>query len=210
MKLPSYVPGHVKGIALQPSLSLILPVHNVEKTLCDNVHRVLDVLSELATRFEVLVVDDGSTDHTNEVAHELAREFPQVRVVRHAKRRGCEAVASTAAAKAQGDVLLLQPEGEPVNSAELRQVLQERTTPALDVAMPQHVPQPLSTLLLKQLSRWGEQLPQRGATKLQVVERQHRRAPNAVNSGKQNTNGGTGTRRPVSFLAHLRDVALGE
>jgi hypothetical protein len=43
---------------------------------------VFDVLADLTDRFEVLLVDQGSTDHTIEVAHELAVQYPQLRVSR--------------------------------------------------------------------------------------------------------------------------------
>jgi hypothetical protein len=195
---------------LQPSLSLILPVHNVEKTLCDNVHRVLDVLAELASRFEVLVVDDGSTDHTSEVAHELAREFPQVRVARHDKRRGREAVASTAAAQAQGEVLLLQAEGEALNATELRRLWQQRTAPTSEMPKPPQLPQPLSASLLQQLSRWGEQLPASASRSLQVIDRKALIQSAATGATKPGDRSGSALRRPVSFLAHLRDLALGD
>lgn len=64
------------------SLSVVLPVLNAERTLAENVEHVLEVLSDLGTRFEVLIVDQGSTDQTAEVAHEMAITFPQLRVAR--------------------------------------------------------------------------------------------------------------------------------
>ena len=70
----------------QQTLSVVLTVHNAEKTLADQVSKTLDILTDLSARFELLIVDDGSTDQTEEVAHELARHFPQLRVARHARR----------------------------------------------------------------------------------------------------------------------------
>ena len=64
------------------SLSVVLPVLNAERTLAKNVQHVLEVLSDLDARFEVLIVDQGSTDQTADVAHEMAITFPQLRVAR--------------------------------------------------------------------------------------------------------------------------------
>ena len=67
---------------MRGSLSVVLPVLNAERTLAENVQHVLEVLSDLGARFEVLIVDQGSTDQTSDVAHEMAVTFPQLRVAR--------------------------------------------------------------------------------------------------------------------------------
>lgn len=64
------------------SLSVVLPVLNAERTLAKNLEHVLEVLSDLRERFEVLIVDQGSTDQTADVAHELATTFPQLKLAR--------------------------------------------------------------------------------------------------------------------------------
>ena len=53
------------------SLSIVLPVHNVESTLAAQIRAILDVVSDLVHRLEILIVDDGSTDRTDEIAWEI-------------------------------------------------------------------------------------------------------------------------------------------
>jgi len=50
--------------------------------------RAVQAASELTPDYEVIVVNDGSSDATAEVADELARTYPQVRVIHHPKNRG--------------------------------------------------------------------------------------------------------------------------
>ena len=57
---------------LNKSLTIVLPVHNAESRLRKNVSELLELASELTAKFGVLIIDDGSTDATFEVAEELA------------------------------------------------------------------------------------------------------------------------------------------
>jgi glycosyltransferase involved in cell wall biosynthesis len=50
--------------------------------------RAVQVASELTPDYEVVIVNDGSTDATGEILEELARTYPGVRVVHHARNRG--------------------------------------------------------------------------------------------------------------------------
>ena len=75
---------------MTPPLSVLLPVHNVQATLAPDVAKLLDTLPELTAWFDLLIIDDGSTDATCEIAEELVTEYPQVRLMRHAVRRGVE------------------------------------------------------------------------------------------------------------------------
>ena len=109
---------------MQPSLSYILLVHNAQDTLDRQVARLLDVLGDLAARFELVVVDDGSTDQTAEVAVELARRYPQIRLEGYGRPRGPEAAVRTGVIRATGDIVLVQPEGEVPGAAELGRIWQ--------------------------------------------------------------------------------------
>lgn len=62
------------------SLSLILPVRNAEHQLAGAVARVLDILPDITRSFEILIIDQGSSDQTLEIAEDLATEYPQIRV----------------------------------------------------------------------------------------------------------------------------------
>ena len=45
-------------------ITVVLPVHNVERTLEGDVARILDALHWRSSRLELIIVDDGSTDET--------------------------------------------------------------------------------------------------------------------------------------------------
>ena len=77
-------------------VSVIIPTHNRAHAL----QRAIDsVLRQTAPAFEVIVVDDGSTDDTGRVL----RKFPQVRVVRRQENRGVAAARNAGISSAAGN-----------------------------------------------------------------------------------------------------------
>jgi glycosyltransferase involved in cell wall biosynthesis len=65
---------------------------------------VESVLAQEGVSFELVVVDDGSTDHTGEVLDAVGRD-DRVRILRHARSRGLPAALNRAAAEAHGAML---------------------------------------------------------------------------------------------------------
>jgi hypothetical protein len=95
-----------KDPIVQRSLSILLPVKDAQATLIDSVHEILDVVTDSRDPFEVIIIDDGSTDATSEVAHELTCHYPQVRLVRHHTPQGREAAIRTGLQRSQGEVVV--------------------------------------------------------------------------------------------------------
>ena len=71
-----------------PGLSVFFPACNDAATIPSLVIAAVQTASRLTSDFEVLVINDGSTDATAAVADELARLYPQVRVIHHERNRG--------------------------------------------------------------------------------------------------------------------------
>jgi glycosyltransferase involved in cell wall biosynthesis len=72
-----------------PRLSYFFPAHNEEANLEGLVEEALETLSSIADVFEIIAVNDGSTDGTAEIADRLATEHPDVvRAVHHPVNRG--------------------------------------------------------------------------------------------------------------------------
>ena len=139
-------------------ISVVVPVHNAERTLATCVVDLLDVLSDVAPDFEVLIVDDGSTDQTDEVAFGLAHQYPQVRVARHTVQQGMEASVETGVSQTAGDVVIVHAGPNPVNPDDLCRKWQRRDDENLVVARCDGHPGVVAPKVLRGLASWGRRL----------------------------------------------------
>lgn len=87
-------------------LSIVAPVYNEEETLRPLAEKIADVCEREGYDFEVLFVDDGSTDLTFEVLRELCEEYPWIKVVRFQRNFGQSAAMSAGFDHASGDVIV--------------------------------------------------------------------------------------------------------
>jgi len=106
------------------SLIIVLPVYNREGELRRSVREILELTPTFATRFAVVIVDDGSTDETYETACEIARTYPQVRVLRQSHRQGIGAALSAVGCKLSAEVLVVHDGLSNIDSEQLRMLLQ--------------------------------------------------------------------------------------
>ena len=72
----------------KPGLTVFFPAYNDSGTIASLVITALQTARALTPDFEVIVVDDGSADATAQIADELARTYPEVKVVHHGRNRG--------------------------------------------------------------------------------------------------------------------------
>ncbi len=105
---------------LEKSLTIVLPVHNGESRLRRSVIDLLELASELTHEFSVWIIDDGSTDHTYEVAGELASHYPQVSVRRHRTRRGIAPTIESIRREVRTDVVIVHDGVTPIDSNHVR------------------------------------------------------------------------------------------
>jgi 4-amino-4-deoxy-L-arabinose transferase-like glycosyltransferase len=77
------------------SLSLVIPAFNEEAGIGQAVMEADETLSQIAADYEILIIDDGSSDQTFDAASEAARDRPRVRVLQHETNRGYGAALRT-------------------------------------------------------------------------------------------------------------------
>ena len=89
-----------KAIRLQ-SLTVFFPAYDEEEIIEKTVLDASRIVPGLAQDYEIIVVDDGSTDRTAEIVERIAAQDRRVRVVRHGRNRGYGAALRTGFANAR-------------------------------------------------------------------------------------------------------------
>jgi glycosyltransferase involved in cell wall biosynthesis len=86
-------------------LSIFFPAYNDSGTIASLVITALRTARKLTPDHEIIVVNDGSKDNTAEILDELARTYPEVRVVHHEKNRGYGGALRTGFASATRELI---------------------------------------------------------------------------------------------------------
>jgi glycosyltransferase involved in cell wall biosynthesis len=114
------------------SISVFFPVFNDAHTISSLVIGALKVLPTLTDDYEVLLVNDGSTDATADVLEELARACKQVKAVHHPRNLGYGASVRSGFKNATKDLIFYTDGDGQYDVRELTALYQE-LTPAVDV-----------------------------------------------------------------------------
>jgi glycosyltransferase involved in cell wall biosynthesis len=69
-------------------LSVVIPLYNEEKNISANVDEIVSALKELSGNYEIIIVNDGSTDNSLSVLKTIVKKYPFVKVVSYEKNRG--------------------------------------------------------------------------------------------------------------------------
>lgn len=70
----------------EPFITIMIPAHNEEVVIKSTLEYLLTKLHY--HNYEVLVMDDGSTDRTPEILHQMQKSFPRLRVIRIEENQG--------------------------------------------------------------------------------------------------------------------------
>jgi len=92
----------------RPLVSIILPAYNEEPLLENHVNQICDYLQKLEQHYEweVLIINDGSTDNTAQIANSLAEQYPYVTALHHPQNFGLGQVIKFGFANVRGDYVI--------------------------------------------------------------------------------------------------------
>ncbi len=87
-------------------ISVVIPVYNEEENIPQLYKELKEVLEKLGNDYEIIFVDDGSTDKTPQILKDLAQKDKRVKVVRFRRNYGQTAALYAGFQYAEGDVII--------------------------------------------------------------------------------------------------------
>ena len=95
-----------ESTARLPYLSLIIPVYNEEDNVEPLTTELMEVLNNLNKSFEVIFVDDGSTDRSLAILKELQKNIRDIRIIKFRRNCGQTAGFDAGISAARGEVIV--------------------------------------------------------------------------------------------------------
>lgn len=135
-----------------PSLTTVVMAYNEAENLRATVEELVAALEVLAVPYELLIIDDGSSDATGSVADRLAKEYPRARVLHHESNRGLGGVYRSGFAQSRGRLVTFFPADGQFPAAIIPEFFQAASEADLVLG---YIPDRNDSLVARVLS-WGE------------------------------------------------------
>lgn len=113
-------------------ISFVVPVYNVEDYLADCLE---SLLSQTYPSYEVVIIDDASTDGSYAIAAAYADEHPCVRIVSHDKNRGLAAARNTGIDAARGEYIAFVDSDDYVSPNYLNELYSNAIANNVDISV---------------------------------------------------------------------------
>lgn len=89
----------------EPSISVFFPCFNDERTIGALIHKANTILKAHTKQYEIIVVDDGSTDGSRALLTQLRKRYPKLVLVFHQRNRGYGGVLRSGLKRAKFDLV---------------------------------------------------------------------------------------------------------
>jgi glycosyltransferase involved in cell wall biosynthesis len=135
------------------SLSIVLPAYNEEENVEDAVLHVSEVAQTLDRAYEIILVNDGSSDRTGEIGRDLEDRVPSFRLVEHYPNRGYGGALKAGFEAAEKDLIAFFPGDAQFDFGEITRLLERLDQEDADIVCGYRVDRQDS--FIRRLNGWG-------------------------------------------------------
>lgn len=123
----------LQALPAKPSVSCVLPMFNERENIEHALDFAVQSLERYASDYEIIVVDDASTDDSAEIVRRAAAANPKIRLLRHDRNRKLGATVRTGVYAATKDVILYMDADLPVDPDNLGRAIRAMRVTRADV-----------------------------------------------------------------------------
>jgi len=136
-------------------LSLVIPAYNEEDNIGLVIEKVDDVVSRMKLRYELIVVDDGSTDKTRATVEGYAKNNGHVKVVSYENNVGKGYALKTGFSHAAGDLILFMDSDLDIDPKQVGRYVEALKDADVVVASKRHPQSKVDTPLIRRILSYG-------------------------------------------------------
>jgi glycosyltransferase involved in cell wall biosynthesis len=138
-----------------PELSMFFPFWNEQENIESVIKKAIPVLQKSADKWEIIMVDDGSSDNTLEIAQEMARQDSRLIAVSHKKNRGYGAALKTGFLEAKYQLVVFNDGDGQFDLSEITKFLEKIENADMVIGFrKKRLDNPLRHILMNMLKVW--------------------------------------------------------
>ena len=115
--------AEVFDVAPMDSISIAFPMFNEKENLPRTVEKAARILSSITDDYEIIIVDDASTDGAGELAEQIGRVNNRIRVVHHPENKSLGGALKTGFGHATKEIIVYTDMDLPFDLERLREAL---------------------------------------------------------------------------------------
>lgn len=108
---------------MKPDISVFFPTYNEQGTIAEIIGKTAAVMEEVANNYEIIVVNDGSTDNTPKIVEEHAKKNKNIRLVTHPMNMGYGAALRSGIASSSYDLIFYTDADLQFDISEIKKLL---------------------------------------------------------------------------------------
>ena len=116
-------------------ISIVIPAYNEEKRIKGSLSETCTFLNDSGMEYEIIVVDDGSSDGTSRIVESMVADFPNVALVRYEKNKGKGHALRTGVLVTKGDFVLVMDADLSTPMEELQKLMPYLSDGRFDIAI---------------------------------------------------------------------------
>ena len=130
-------------------MSIVIPAYNEEKRIAGSLLETCAYMNDFGMEYEIIVVDDGSSDGTGRIVDHIAKDIRNVGLVRYEMNRGKGHALRTGVLATKGDLILVMDADLSTPMDELRKLMPYLSDGGFDIAIGSRA-LALSDIIIKQ------------------------------------------------------------